>query len=306
MMILLIYVNMRRVRLKDMRHSFIKKLIVVSTVICCITALSVSAEAVDYDGTELGYCLAFIDFRGDDIFSPDILIDDNSMSTVAVSDDGREIRFKNGERRGNIAFGGTIDGLTVSNESAYTLTLRIKSVSGMAGVYLGGYDGDNFDFNKAYGIYGGFEDANNSRAMLMCGSAAKVGDIQHSAELLDVFPLIDENGFAQLALEMNGYSFSVYYKCVDGEYVKFDSCLIPDTHDSLKSGLILFAEDQGAKVDVKNAVLYKGCLADIEPSANPETGDKALPSLWLCFAGGTGMLIVAAIMMIKRKANAKG
>lgn len=222
-------------------------------------------NAAAYDGAELGKKLADINFKTMDDYKPVSYMSLGAKETVTISEDGKSVSIEKGATAGATWWGAAIGDLKITQDTKYTFKYKIKANKGNAGVYFN-INEANPDTRYNFGTYGSFtndDPAKTPSIVIQRGSSKIAGTVQNTTSYVPITPLLDANGYVDLAIEVNGYTWTVYYIGADGQYVKHDEYTANDTEilfGGSQLGLAVYIYNVGATMSLTDVELYKGLV----------------------------------------------
>ena len=226
--------------------------------------LKTYAEAADGD---LLYHVKFGQSSGCYV-SQEFARDPASTATVTVSDDGNEVVVSVAAATSKkLWYGGLVEGLELGDGNKYTITFKIKSdnadpnSTGNNGFFFNSDDACS-TYADSYGFYGNLTAASGPFLSLFKGGSKTFGDIISDGtnyfKTMDLFgmnPDADADGFCDVAVEIDGYSYTVY---LNGGKVKFDTTTLSESSVVLadRFAIIFYTYSSGGAM--KDVNIYKG------------------------------------------------
>ncbi|MBQ3980412.1 MAG: hypothetical protein II634_06425, partial [Lachnospiraceae bacterium] len=274
-------------------------LIMTVFMVISVFAVGASAAAPNYASAANGDVLYEVNFNGDDVYKPfhfrrgtnKVTKKDNTTfqedlatgTTVDVQDGGKTLVVTYPAKRaladdeskidGSAWFyGGPIKGLTLGEGKQYTITLKMSFPSGNAGFYFNfGYAKEsdnplnNFDYNGLYGLYGKLK--GKSLTLSRAAGAKQKGEKLSDGSNYNTSPVTVENGtIADVKVEIDGYFYSIWLKAEsDTEWTLYDQLNMLDksrcpTYAPCENlGFSVYLYNFGAKTEIKDVVIKKGC-----------------------------------------------
>ena len=196
-----------------------------------VSAMLTPASAADlksvYDSAKNGDLLYELKFDGTDgIYTPSVLRadleGDNVPEAVKIDDNGRTLTFTkpSGESKA-FWFGGRINGLSMGEGKAYTITMQVHLPEKRAGVYC------NFPTelkevevagsipSNLYGVYGHFGISGNLGGM-KSGSRVNGNFKFDTTGYKTTTPMITDKEFSELTFLIEDYTYAIF---IDGVFV---------------------------------------------------------------------------------------
>lgn len=253
--------------------------------------------------------------------------DPASSATVTTSDDGNEVVVSVAAATSKrLWYGGVVDGLTLGNGNKYTITFKIKSdnadanSTGNNGFFFT-TDADAATYANSFGFYGNLSSSSGPFLSLFRGGAKTVGDsfsdgtnYIKTQSALNMTPEVDADGFCDVAIEIDGYSYTVY---LDGGKTKFDSTTIGEEYLATADSFAVIFYTYSSGGAVKDVNIYKGntitspvtttaapavttaapAATTAAPAATPSTSDPTILVTGFAMAAAA----ITGISMKKRK-----
>ena len=283
-----------------------------------------------YAKAGLGAKLTDILFKNGTDYAPKMFNLTGTDPIITVSDDGKQIDFDKptdanmkDAGQGATWWGGAIGSLEYTADTVYTFTYKVKTNDLRGGIFFN-LDETNMKYNwgQLYNFYGNLDGSENSD-MVVCISGTKLkGHETVKTTSYTKFAALEKNiafdaeGYADMAVTVDGYSWSLYYKDAAGEWVLFETYHGTAAEfagaPQVACGVYLYHDM--CTLGVKNAALYKGTLTDVanyvppvetepapettEPVTPPTTGDSTLVFAVIAVVALAGVAVVS-----KRKEN---
>ncbi len=270
-----------------------------------------------YEKAGLGAKLTDINFKNGTDYAPDMFNCAGTTPIITVSDDGKQIDFEKptdasmtDAGQGATWWGGAIGSLEYTADTVYTFTYKVKTNELRGGIFFN-LDETNMKYNWAqlYNFYGNLNGTDASD-MVVCISGTKLtGHETVKTTSYTKFANLDKNiafdadGYADMAVTVDGYSWSLYYKDAAGEWVLFETyhgtAAEFASAPQVACGVYLYHDM--CTLGIKDAALYKGTLTDVanyvppveEPETPPPTGDSALVLALIAVIALCGTAVVA-------------
>ena len=279
-----------------------------------------------YAKAGLGAKLTDILFKNGTDYAPEMFYLAGTDLLITVSDDGKQIDFDKptdagmkDAGQGATWWGGAIGSLEYTADTVYTFTYKVKTNDLRAGIFFN-LDETNMANNYAqlYNFYGNL-DGSEKTDMVICISGTKLtGHETVKTTSYTKFANLEKNiafdaeGYADMAVTVNGYSWSLFYKDAAGEWVLFETyngtAAEFASAPQVACGVYLYHDM--ATLGIKDAALYKGTLTDVanyvppveteetKPADPVPTGDSALIFAVVAVISVLGVAVVA-----KRREN---
>ena len=270
-----------------------------------------------YAKAGLGAKLTDISFKNGTDYAPEMFYLVGTEPIITVSDDGSKIDFDKptdagmkDAGQGATWWGGAIGSLEYTADTVYTFTYKVKTNDLRAGIFFN-LDETNMANNYAqlYNFYGNL-DGSDASDMVICISGTKLtGHETVKTTSYTKFTALEKNiaydaeGYADMAVTVDGYTWNLYYKDAAGEWVLFESYHGTAAEfagaPQVACGVYLYHDM--ATLGIKDASLYKGTLTDIanyvppveEPETPPTTGDNAIVFAVIAIVVLCGTAVVA-------------
>jgi len=255
----------------------------------------------------------------------------NSSATTTISEDGKSYTSAIGGTAAGEWYGGTIGGLKVADGNKYTFTYKVKTVSDSTYVLGIAYNSSVEGLGYRLNWYGAFTNTNptfkfdgatepnvkNAVKYAFIGTNfSYYGYTDDNMRSFTTFePALDADGFADVLVELDGWTWSYYCKDASGEYKKIQTV---DNKALLKNQLgcgtdgidelafILYTYNKNVTATVKDVALYKGLTVTGDNGSStpttpdaPATGDN---TVWFVIVGAVSLLGTAIV--IRRRENA--
>ena len=279
-----------------------------------------------YAKAGLGAKLTDILFKNGTDYAPKMFTLTGTDPIITISDDGKQIDFDKptdagmkDAGQGATWWGGAIGSLEYTADTVYTFTYKVKTNDLRGGIFFN-LDETNMKYNWAqlYNFYGNLN-GTDATDMVVCISGTKLtGHETVKTTSYTKFANLEKNiafdaeGYADMAVTVDGYSWSLYYKDAAGEWVLFETyhgtAAEFASAPQVACGVYLYHDM--ATLGIKDAALYKGTLTDVanyvppvetepEVPADPvPTGDSALVFALIAVISLGGVAVVA-----KRREN---
>ncbi len=292
-------------------------------------AMMLNAKTLTMDAyakAGLGAKLTDINFKNGTDYAPEMLTLAGTDPIITVSDDGKQIDFDKptdasytDAGQGATWWGGAIGSLEYTADTVYTFTYKVKTNELRGGIFFN-LDETNMKNNYAqlYNFYGNLN-GTDATDMVVCISGTKLtGHETVKTTSYTKFANLDKNiafdadGYADMAVTVDGYSWSLYYKDAAGEWVLFETyhgtAAEFASAPQVACGVYLYHDM--CTLGIKDAALYKGTLTDVanyvppvetepEVPADPvPTGDSAL-----IFAVVAVISVIGVATIAKRREN---
>lgn len=253
----------------------------------CMPASAANELAKGYDAAKDGELLYDVVFNAKDgVFAPDVFSKAKEC-TVQASADGKTVTLTHESgANGRYWWGGEIAGLEIGAGKSYTLRGKVQ-ISGInSGVYIN-YPNDGKTIDNLYGFYGGRQD-NNDMSLAKGGKKATGSVKKEDGSLLcdgsayakydfKAAQAANADGFAEFAIVVEGYDFSVYFNGV-----LFDKHIgtADEFATSNKLGIAFYVYNKDAGIVAKDFKLYKGVKlgADSGSTGGTTGGSTGSPS----------------------------
>ncbi len=272
-------------------------------------AMALNAKALTMDAyakAGLGAKLTDINFKSTVDFDPKMLYELGTALSIKVSDDGSQIDFEkptdaamDGAGQGASWWGGALGSLEYTEDTVYTFTYKVKSNDLRGGTFFS-LDETNMGSNSAYpfNFYGKFDGTDASDMVIEYNSTKIKGDATVKTTDYTKFNALEKNiaydadGYVDMAVTVDGYTWSVFYKDAAGEWILFE------TYNGTKAEFAncpevacgIYIYHDMATYGMKDVALYKGTLTDVanyvppvetepeetKPADPVPTGDSAL------------------------------
>ncbi len=169
----------------------------------------------EYDAATDGDLLYKVKMDAEDgVFVPKVHRDQLECTTFEVTENS--VEFLNVGADSGFWWGDTIDGLKVTADTKYTMTLKVQSkTAGKNGGFgfvttKGQMMGKCFNY---YGFFNKIEGANNEAKTVIERYTGKIpGQVNNTKDYVTIYPIQDEELFTDVAVEVNGFVFTVYYR----------------------------------------------------------------------------------------------
>ncbi len=273
-----------------------------------------------YEKAGLGAKLTDILFKNGTDYAPEMFYFAGTDPIITVSDDGKQIDFDKptdasmtDAGQGATWWGGAIGSLEYTADTVYTFTYKVKTNDLRGGSFFN-CDETNMSKNLAqhFNFYGNLDGSANSD-MVVCISGTKlIGHETVKTSSYTKFANLDKNiafdadGYADMAVTVDGYSWSLYYKDAAGEWVLFETyhgtAAEFASAPQVACGVYLYHDM--CTLGIKDASLYKGTLTDVANYVPPvETTEPAPETTEPPVSGDTGdsfvvFAIIAAVSVI--------
>ncbi len=281
-----------------------------------------------YEKAGLGAKLTDINFKNGTDYAPDMFNCAGTKPIITVSDDGKQIDFDKptdasmtDAGQGATWWGGAIGSLEYTADTVYTFTYKVKTNELRGGIFFN-LDETNMSKNLAqlYNFYGNLNGSADSD-MVVCISGTKLtGHETVKTTSYTKFANLEKNiafdadGYADMAVTVDGYSWSLYYKDAAGEWVLFETyhgtAAEFASAPQVACGVYLYHDM--CTLGIKDASLYKGTLTDVanyvppvetepeqtKPADPVPTGDTAL-----IFAVIAAISVLGVAVVAKRREN---
>ncbi|MBQ8258934.1 MAG: hypothetical protein IJY97_05155 [Clostridia bacterium] len=294
-------------------------------------AMALNAKELTMDAyAKAGLCakLTDVNFKNGTEFDPKMLYQLGTELSIKVSDDGSQIDFEkptdaamDGAGQGATWWGGAIGSLEYTADTIYTFTYKVKS-NELRGGTLFSLDETNMNSNSAcpFNFYGNFNGTGDSDMVIEYTSTKIKGHATVKTTSYTKFSALEKNiaydadGYADMAVTVDGYTWNIFYKDAAGEWVLFE------TYNGTKAEFAncpevacgIYIYHDMATYGMKDVALYKGTLTDIanyvppvetepevtEPADPVPTGDSAL-----IFAVVAIISVLGVATIAKRREN---
>ncbi len=278
-----------------------------------------------YAKAGLGAKLTDILFKNGTDYAPKMFNLTGTDPIITVSDDGKQIDFDKptdasmkDAGQGATWWGGAIGSLEYTADTVYTFTYKVKTNDLRGGIFFN-LDETNMKYNwgQLYNFYGNLDGSENSD-MVVCISGTKIiGHETVKTTSYTKFATLEKNiafdaeGYADMAVTVDGYSWSLYYKDAAGEWVLFETYHGTAAEfagaPQVACGVYLYHDM--CTLGMKDVSLYKGTLTDVanyvppvetepapettEPATPPTTGDSTLIFAVIAAISVLGVAVVA-------------
>lgn len=242
----------------------------------------------------------------------------NASNTLTVSADGKSYSSAIGDTAAAEWFGGTIGGLKVADGNKYTFSYKVKT-QGTTYVLGVAYNSSVDCLGYRLNWYGSLTDngdtsVNRTNAAKYAYIGTNFNTYNYTDDNMKVFsefaPALDADGFADVMVELDGWTWTYYCKDASGNYQKLQTvdnkALAKEQFGIAKMdcddlAFIIYTYNKGVSATVKDAALYKGLsiTGDNGSSDAPATGDNAV---WFAVVGAVALL--GAAVVIRRRENA--
>ncbi len=192
--------------------------------------------------------------------------DPNASTSTTVSSDGKHLTINHAKDGPKVWYGGAIDGLTVGEGKQYTISMKVKipaAGDNSLGIFFNFPESfaseDLTNRPEADAILGYYGTPDTKQTLAYEGSSKREGVYlsdgyfyvtQDTAKDVKFDP--DSTGFYDFAIEVDGYSYTVYIN-----NILFDKGLFDETIKAPKLGLS-FVCVHDAVFEVKDAKVFKG------------------------------------------------
>ena len=226
-------------------------------------------------------------------------------------------------------WGGAIGSLEYTADTVYTFTYKVKTNELRGGIFFN-LDETNMKYNwgQLYNFYGNLNGSADSD-MVVCISGTKLkGHETVKTTSYTKFAALEKNiafdaeGYADMAVTVDGYSWSLYYKDAAGEWVLFETYHGTAAEfagaPQVACGVYLYHDM--CTLGIKDASLYKGTLTDVanyvppvettapettepapettEPGSSSDTGDS-----FAIFAVIAAVSVLGVAVVAKKREN---
>jgi len=232
-----------------------------------------------YEKAAVGSKLVDVIFSNGIDYAPKMLYLVGSEPVITVSGGGTQIDFDKPTNeslkdagQGATWWGGAIGSLKYTADTAYTFTYKVKSNELRGGIFFN-IDETNMKYNFAqlYNFYGNFN-GTDATDMVIAASGTKIkGDATVKTtsytKFVDLDKVIgfDADGYADMAVSIDGYDWSVYYKDISGKWVLFE--MYKGTAAEFAGAPYVacgtYIYHDMATFGMKDVALYKGTLSDV-------------------------------------------
>lgn len=213
------------------------------------------------------------------------------------------VTITNNGTKGTAWFGGAIGDLKITADTAYTIQYKVKCVNDYSGgVFFNTTNGDHHPTSRVnrMGVYGNINDtAKDMQIKMALNGGNHAGYAYADVAYPDkVTPLIDADGFTDVRIVVDGYSYTLYVMDASGAYKQVSTVELTaaDYVESDKLGFFLYVYNKNNSMTVKDASVFKGDLFNpvSENVSNPGTGDAtsviaALAVVMLCTIAGVNL-----------------
>ena len=254
-----------------------------------------------YEKAGLGAKLTDINFKNGTDYAPKMFYLAGTDLIITVSDDGSKIDFEKptdasytDAGQGATWWGGAIGSLEYTADTVYTFTYKVKTNDLRGGIFFN-LDETNMNNNYAqlFNYYGNLDGSEKSD-MVICISGTKLtGHETVKTTSYTKFNALEKNiaydaeGYADMAVTVDGYTWNLYYKDAAGEWVLFESFhgTAAEFAGAPQVACGVYIYHDMATMGMKDVALYKGTLTDIanyvppvetEPADPVPTGDSSL------------------------------
>lgn len=275
--------NRKEPRFFAARSTIMKKILACLLCVMMICSMSVIAmPGVSAAGNELlktydkavdGDLLYEVKFgQTDGCYVSNIISKDAaSTATVTPSADGREVEVTVGAATSKRCwYGGLVNGLELGEGKKYTITLKIKSNN--ADPNSTGNDGFFFTCDPAaatyadsYGFYGNLSAESGPFLSLFKGGNKTFGDILSDGssyfkimDFLEFLPELDKDNFTNVAIEIDGYKYSVYLDAGKDGMKLFDTTTMTDVALAAAGEFSIIFYTYSSAGSLKDVNIYKG------------------------------------------------
>ena len=242
---------------------FFSALLSLTMILALVAAMGISVSAKDGD------VLYKVNFKGDSVYSPSLwqtAETGSDVSTVEVSEDGNSVTFTKptavkGKR---IFWGGAFSGFEFGEGKQYTVEMKVNTGYSGAytiynmGVYVNSFataEKNNALADSLMGYYGTPSEALDTASY---GAGNKAWGLYRSDAtnyIKDMPGATDDNGYATVAIEVDGYRLNLFKSGVDGMILIDSIFLSPTSENTL--GLNFYWYNAGY-FTVKDAVVLEG------------------------------------------------
>ena len=302
-------------------------------------AMMLNAKTLTMDAyakAGLGAKLTDVLFKNGTDFDPKMLYLAGTDLNITVSDDGSKIDFDKptdagmkDAGQGATWWGGAIGSLEYTADTVYTFTYKVKSNDLRGGIFFN-CDETNMKYNWAqlYNFYGNFDGSENSDMVIaISGTKIKGHETVKTTSYTKFAALekkvaFDAEGYADMAVTVNGYSWSLYFKDAAGEWVLFETYngTAAEFAAAPQVACGTYIYHDMATFGMKDVALYKGTLTDIanyvppvettapettepapettEPGSSSDTGDS-----FAIFAVIAAVSVLGVAVVAKKREN---
>ena len=234
------------------------------------------ATAINYASANNGDKLADLFFNSTVGSYVPTHISQNSSATTTISNDGKTYSVQLGDTAGPNWFGSTIGQLKITDSTKYTFKYKLKAAdTANSSTYITGiaYNSNAIGTGARYNWHGTFSDTVNAAKYAYNGT--NFLDYNYPDENQLIFktfePLIDADGFIEVAVELNGWIWTYYEVDTSGKYVALQTidnkALTKDQlgHEAMPDdnlAFIIYTYNRNVSASVKNVELFKGLLID--------------------------------------------
>jgi|GEM_PF-865401 len=284
---------------------------------------------IDYNAAKNGTKLTDLLFNSTTGAFQPVEISKNAANTMDISADGKTYTSTIAGTAAAEWYGGKIGNLKITDSTKYTFKYKVKTVSTGTTYTLG------IAFNSAERLGSGYRmnwygqftpsdaeftinDAKVKTAMKFAYNGTYVPGYNYTDEAMKVFttyaPKLDAEGFADIAVELDGWTWTFYCVAENGQYEKVQTV---DVKSILNDRFMVSEENmndlcfqiytynKSISASVKDAELYKGTILSVDYSKEvepetPVTGDNM--TVYACVAV-VALVSVLGMAWVAKKEN---
>ncbi len=218
----------------------------------------------------------------DGVFVPHVIA---KAVDVAVINDETSVEYINMGTAGQYWWGDVVDGLYVTADTKYTYSFEVQNK-----VYANGGVGfvsvDNSLAEKCFNFYGQFNqiEGNNKEAqtVIELDSAKIKGELLNTQNYTPIYPKLNDEGFTQVKVEIDGYQFTVYYlttaygiQDVDPYWAVFETYNMEEDladRDTAQIAFVTYTHNANTNWVARNVSVQKGLTVD--KSTHPDNNQN--------------------------------
>ena len=224
-------------------------------------------QAKDYASAKDGEKLIDLKFNSKSGAYVPCWISDENVGFDKCKYTENSVTIANNGKKGAAWFGGKIGNLKVAEGNKYTFQYKVKCLNDYSGgVYFNTTNNDHHPTSRVnrMGIYGNInytEKAMQIKMALNGGNHANYNytDVAYPDK---VTPLIDNDGFTDVRIVVDGYSYALYVMDASGEYKEVSRIALTaaDYVESDNLAFVVYVYNAGNALTVKDASVFKGDL----------------------------------------------
>lgn len=224
-------------------------------------------QAKDYASAKDGEKLIDLKFNSKSGAYVPCWISDENVGFDKCEYTENSVTIANNGKKGAAWFGGKIGNLKVAEGNKYTFQYKVKCLNDYSGgVYFNTTNNDHHPTARVnrMGVYGNInytEKAMQIKMALNGGNHANYNytDVAYPDK---VTPLIDNDGFTDVRIVVDGYSYALYVMDASGEYKEVSRIALTaaDYVESDNLAFVVYVYNAGNALTVKDASVFKGDL----------------------------------------------